>query len=99
MRIVLVVLIALFSSLPAFSQKSATTTDGKKVILNDNGTWKYADAKTTAPTTKPVVKPAAKKAAPTGPALPVRCTAVTAGKRCNRTTLSANKKCWQHGGN
>jgi uncharacterized protein YkvS len=32
----------LFSAL-AFSQTEATTKDGKKVILNSNGTWLYAD--------------------------------------------------------
>jgi hypothetical protein len=36
-------------SLCAYAQQEATTKDGKKVILNKNGTWKYAKppAKTT----------------------------------------------------
>lgn len=31
----------------AFTQTEATTKDGRKVILNDNGTWKYAETTTT----------------------------------------------------
>jgi hypothetical protein len=31
----------------AYAQQSATTTDGKKVVLNTDGTWKYADASST----------------------------------------------------
>ncbi|MFL9843404.1 hypothetical protein [Flavobacterium rhizosphaerae] len=32
-----------FAYTAAFSQTSATTNDGKKVILNNDGTWMYAD--------------------------------------------------------
>lgn len=39
------VCIFLFSAL-VYSQTEATTKDGKKVILNDNGTWIYADCAT-----------------------------------------------------
>jgi len=33
----------LFISYAIFAQTEATTTDGKKVILNDDGTWSYAE--------------------------------------------------------
>ncbi len=35
-----------------FAQKIATTEDGKKVELYDNGTWKYKDSKSTTITRK-----------------------------------------------
>lgn len=41
MKILLLILICAFS---AFGQTKATTEDGKKVILNPNGTWTYVAA-------------------------------------------------------
>jgi hypothetical protein len=45
-KTILTVAIALFSTVGLFAQTEATTNDGKKVILNDDGTWKYAETKT-----------------------------------------------------
>lgn len=36
----------ILTSLISFSQTIATTSDGKKVELNDDGTWKYQETKT-----------------------------------------------------
>ncbi len=113
MRTLLLLIFCLGLTVSASAQKSATTADGKKVLLYDNGTWKYADAPKAAakPATKPAPAPkpaAAKTASKTaakpapaaaGPKLPKRCKVVTKGKQCTRTTLFANGKCWQHGGN
>ena len=35
--------ILVFTVLSTFAQTEATTNDGKKVILNDDGTWKYVE--------------------------------------------------------
>ncbi len=42
----LLVIINFISLHHSFAQKNATTNDGKKVILYDNGTWKYVDNQT-----------------------------------------------------
>lgn len=38
-----ILIASLFLTLGAFAQTEATTKDGKKVILNKNGTWLYAE--------------------------------------------------------
>lgn len=35
------IVVFMLTSISAFSQIEATTTDGKKVLLNSNGTWSY----------------------------------------------------------
>jgi len=40
-KIFFTISILAFTVLSAFAQTEATTNDGKKVILNDDGTWKY----------------------------------------------------------
>lgn len=37
------ILFFLISTLQLFAQTEATTNDGKKIILNDNGTWKFKE--------------------------------------------------------
>lgn len=45
--VILTILTVIFFFSFAFSQtQEATTNDGKKIILNSNGTWKYAESKT-----------------------------------------------------
>lgn len=44
------IIILTITSFSVFAQTEATTNDGKKVILNEDGTWKYAET-TTAETT------------------------------------------------
>lgn len=42
-KIVYIILIFTLSSLSILAQTEATTNSGKKVILNDDGTWKYVE--------------------------------------------------------
>lgn len=42
-KLILTISILTFTALSTFAQTEATTKDGKKVILNDDGTWKYAE--------------------------------------------------------
>lgn len=42
-------LVSLLFSFSLFSQTTASTSDGKEVLLNDDGTWKYAETLITAP--------------------------------------------------
>jgi hypothetical protein len=50
-KIFLIALIALTSVMGGTAQTKATTEDGKKVVLNEDGTWKYESATTDTPTT------------------------------------------------
>lgn len=50
-------------SIIASAQQTALTSDGKVVILYDNGTWTYADVKL--PNTKEVQKKAGEVSVPT----------------------------------
>jgi hypothetical protein len=43
-RIIAIVLLVITAASAAHAQQTATTADGKKVVLNTDGTWKYADA-------------------------------------------------------
>lgn len=43
MKSLIVLIIAIAFSISGYSQITATTSSGKKVILNSDGTWKYAD--------------------------------------------------------
>lgn len=45
-KLIFTISILTFSVLSTFAQTEATTNDGKKVILNSDGTWKYAETKT-----------------------------------------------------
>lgn len=49
-KLIFTISILTFTALSTFAQTEATTKDSKKVILNDDGTWKYAET-TTAETT------------------------------------------------
>ena len=51
-KLIFTISILIFSALSTFAQTDATTNDGKKVILNDDGTWKYVETQmeTTEPT-------------------------------------------------
>jgi len=42
-KIILLTLLNIFISLNVSAQKTALTTDGEKVYLYDNGTWKFAE--------------------------------------------------------
>jgi len=42
-KIIFTISILAFTVLSTFAQTEATTNDGKKVILNDDGTWKYVE--------------------------------------------------------
>jgi len=42
-RVIFTISILVFKALNIFAQKEATTKDGKKVILYEDGTWKYAE--------------------------------------------------------
>jgi hypothetical protein len=42
-KVTLILTLAAFCVNAIFAQTEASTTDGKKVILNDDGTWKYAE--------------------------------------------------------
>jgi hypothetical protein len=42
-KLFLSILIFTISTLQLIAQTEATTSDGKKIILNDNGTWKYKE--------------------------------------------------------
>ena len=45
MRKLILLLIVLFSTTSnLIAQQKATTENGRKIILNDNGTWTYADS-------------------------------------------------------
>lgn len=45
-KIILTISILLLAAISTFAQTEATTNDGKMVILNSDGTWKYAEIKT-----------------------------------------------------
>jgi len=42
-KIILTISILTLTVISGFAQTQATTTDGKKVILNEDGTWKYVE--------------------------------------------------------
>jgi hypothetical protein len=42
-KIFLTIVLGIFSIISLYSQTQATTNDGKKVILNDDGTWKFSE--------------------------------------------------------
>ncbi len=42
-KFILSILILTITSFSVFAQTEATTNDGKKVILNEDGTWKYSE--------------------------------------------------------
>lgn len=44
-KLILTISILLLAVASTFAQTEATTTDGKKVILNSDGTWEYAETK------------------------------------------------------
>jgi len=44
-KLILTISILLLAVASTFAQTEATTTDGKKVILNNDGTWEYAKTK------------------------------------------------------
>jgi hypothetical protein len=46
-KLILTISILTISTFSTFAQTEATTKDGKKVILNDDGTWKYAETTNT----------------------------------------------------
>lgn len=46
-KLIFTISILTFTALSTFAQTEATTKDGKKVILNDDGTWKYVETTTT----------------------------------------------------
>lgn len=43
-KIISTISVLVITAFSVFSQNQATTTDGKKVILNEDGTWKYIEA-------------------------------------------------------
>lgn len=45
-KIISTITILTLTVLSTFAQTEATTNDGRKVILNDDGTWKYVETKT-----------------------------------------------------
>ena len=49
---ILLLLTVIVASPMAFAQQEATTNDGKKVTLNDDGTWKYVEETNTTETKK-----------------------------------------------
>lgn len=58
----LLIISFLFLSFFTFSQnKTATTEDGKKVVLNNDGTWKYIDAKNNCQPDKNFIEPVDEK--------------------------------------
>jgi len=54
-RLAILTSILIFSCYQAHSQKKATTDDGKNVLLNENGTWKYDTLLSTTPDTGKVL--------------------------------------------
>jgi hypothetical protein len=42
-KVIFTVALALFTTVGLFAQTEATTKDGKNVILNEDGTWKYVE--------------------------------------------------------
>lgn len=42
-KAILTLIVLVISTLTLLSQTEVTTKDGKKIILNDDGTWKYAE--------------------------------------------------------
>lgn len=47
MKKILLLILLTLSSISAFSQIKATTEDGRKVLLNENGSWKFEISSTT----------------------------------------------------
>lgn len=43
MKKIILLLLFVYGNISVFSQINATTSTGKKVILNEDGTWKYKD--------------------------------------------------------
>lgn len=50
-RFIFLILVSAVMSSSIFAETEATTIDGKKVILKENGTWEYPKTSTIEPTT------------------------------------------------
>jgi len=81
-KIGLLILILFAIQCDSFGQQEAITKSGRKVILQTNGTWVYADS--TVP--KELQNPTS-----------VQCNGTTQkGEKCKRQTLNASGFCYSH---